>query len=427
MSSSGTKVLQHASGGGGARGTISEALYRTLGGVPIGFDAYDGSSAGPLDADVRITVVRERALHYLVGSRNELGLARAFVAGDLEVKGDLHALLLLLTGDGIGEVPLADRLAALRDLGLHTLRPVEPPAEEVRLHGWRHSRRRDSTAVSHHYDVSNRFYRWVLGESMTYTCAVFPTEDSTLEQAQAAKYDLVARKLGLAPGMRLLDVGCGWGGMVIHAASTYGVQALGVTLSRQQAEFGQRRIAELGLGGLAEVRHLDYRDAPTQEYDAISSIGLTEHIGQRELPAYFGRLYARLRPGGRLLNHCITRPTTTQRIKAVGFIPRYVFPDGELMGVGAIASVMQNAGFELRHLEDLREHYALTLARWCANLDAHWDDALAEVGPNRARVWALYMAGSQVGFERNHIQLHQVLGVKPHVSGAADYPLRAAW
>lgn len=411
----------------GPKGPVAPALHRALGGVPIAIHAFDGSSAGPSDADVSITVVRERALHYLVGSRGELGLARAFVTGDLEVKGDLHKVLVLLSGEEVGGVSTAERLGALRDLGWQTLRPAEPPPEEIRLHGWRHSKRRDSTAISHHYDVSNQFYEWVLGESMAYTCAVFPTAEATLEEAQAAKYDLVARKLDLQPGKRLLDVGCGWGSMVIHAASVYGVKALGVTLSRQQAEFGQRRIADLGLGDLAEVRYLDYRDAPMEEYDAISSIGLTEHIGQRELPAYFDRLFARLRPHGRLLNHCITRPTTTQRVKAAGFIPRYVFPDGELMGVGAIASVMQNTGFEVRHVEDLREHYALTLAQWCANLDAHWDEAVAEVGANRARVWALYMAGSQVGFERNHIQLHQVLGVKTDSAGGAGYPLRTDW
>ena len=411
----------------GSRTPVAGVLHRALGDIPITVEAFDGSTAGPPDSDIRIRIARERALHYLVGSRNELGLARAFVAGDLEVHGDLHDTLLMLTGDEVVDVPLTERIAALRELGLSTLRPVEPPPEEVRLHGWRHSKRRDSQAISHHYNVSNRFYNWVLGDSMTYTCAVFPTESATLEQAQEAKHDLVARKLGLAPGKRLLDVGCGWAGMVIHAAANYGVQALGVTLSEQQAEFGQKRIAQLGLADLAEVRYLDYRDTPGGDFDAISSIGLTEHIGERELPAYFERLWSKLRPQGRLLNHCITRPTTTQRVKAAGFIPRYVFPDGELMGVGRIASVMQNVGFELRHMENLREHYAMTLAHWCANLEAHWDEAVAEVGPNRARIWALYMAGSQVGFERNHIQLHQLLGVKTGEDGAAGYPLRAAF
>ncbi|MBA3522982.1 MAG: class I SAM-dependent methyltransferase [Geodermatophilaceae bacterium] len=403
---------------------VADALRRVLGDVPVAVEAFDGSLSGPPDAGIRVRVRSPRALNYLITSPGELGLARAFVAGDLEVDGDLHDTLELLTTDLVGDVPWLERLRALQELGLGTLRPLPPPPEEVRLHGWRHSKRRDSRAISHHYDVSNRFYEWVLGPSMAYTCAVFPTAGSTLEQAQEAKHDLVARKLGLAPGMRLLDVGCGWGGMVVHAAQEYGAMALGVTLSRQQAEFAQKRIADLGLSDLAEVRYCDYRDVEETGFDAVSSIGLTEHVGQRELPLYFTRLYARLRPGGRMLNHCITRPTTTQRVKSSGFIPRYVFPDGELMGVGAIASVMQNAGFELRHMENLREHYALTLDRWCANLDANWDDAVAEVGANRARVWSLYMAGSQVAFEHNHIQLHQLLGVRTK-DGVADYPLRA--
>ena len=409
-----------------AQRPVAEVLQLALGNVPIGIDAFDGSSSGPADAPVRIEIRTPRALNFLVTSPHELGLARAFVGGDLTVHGDLYTALSLLTGNDMASLGWTSRMEVLRGLGLRTLTPVAPPPEEVRLHGWRHSQRRDRSAISHHYDVSNRFYGWVLGESMTYTCAVYPTATSSLEQAQEAKYDLVARKLGLAPGMRLLDVGCGWGGMVVHAAKRYGVQAIGVTLSRQQAEFAQKWIAHEGLADLAEVRHLDYRDTPEGEFDAVSSIGLTEHVGERELPAYFRRLWGKLRPQGRLLNHCITRPTTTEDVRASGFIPRYVFPDGELMGIGKIASVMQNSGFELRHMESLREHYAKTLDAWCANLAAHWDEAVEEVGLARARVWELYMTGSRIGFERNHIQLHQLLGVRTS-AGQAGYPLRPDW
>ncbi len=405
---------------------VAEVLRTALGDLPVGIDAFDGSSSGPDDVGVRIGVRSRRALNYLVTSPQELGLARAYVAGDIEVTGSLYDGLAALTGTTVAELTVAERLAVLRGLGLGTLRPQAPPPEEVRLRGWRHSRHRDRSAISHHYDVSNTFYEIVLGGSMTYTCAVFPTAAATLEQAQEAKHDLVCRKLGLRPGMRLLDVGCGWGGMVLHAAAHYGVHALGVTLSRQQAEFAQKRIAQEGLADLAEVRHLDYRDTPEDSFDAVSSIGLTEHIGEREIPAYFARLYARLRPQGRLLNHCITRPTTTQPAKASGFIARYVFPDGELMGVGHLASVMQNTGFELRHVEDLREHYALTLTQWCDNLEADWDAAVAEVGLARARIWLLYMTGSRLGFERNHIQLHQVLGEKS-IDGEGGFPLRPQW
>ncbi len=302
------------------------------------------------------------------------------------------------------------------------------PQQEVKLRGRRHSRGRDARAIAHHYDVSNRFYEMVLGPTMAYTCAVYPSEDATLEEAQEEKFDLVCRKLALEPGMRLLDVGCGWGGMVMHAAREYGVRALGVTLSRNQAEWASKAIADAGLADLAEVRHLDYRDAPGVDYDAISSIGLTEHIGRDQLPSYFRLLRSKLRPGGRLLNHCIMRTTTTQRAAfSRGFINRYVFPDGELHGVGHVVSVMQNTGFEVRYEENLREHYAKTLAAWCANLDANWDAAVKEVAAPIARVWRLYMAGSRLAFERHRLELHQVLGVRTSPGGASGMPLRPDW
>jgi cyclopropane-fatty-acyl-phospholipid synthase len=263
---------------------------------------------------------------------------------------------------------------------------------------------------------------------MAYTCACYPTEDATLEQAQFNKFDLVARKLALKPGMRLLDVGCGWGGMVMHAAREYGVQALGVTLSAEQAAWAQRAIKEAGLSDLAEVRHLDYRDVPETGFDAVSSIGLTEHIGKAQLPGYFAFLYGKLRPEGRLLNHCITRPDNTGPARVTdGFIYRYVFPDGELEGPGYLMSLMHDAGFEVRHAENLREHYAKTLRAWCVNLDEHWDEAVAEVGEGTARVWRLYMAGSRVGFERNQIQLHQMLAVRLGAGGESGMPLRPDW
>jgi cyclopropane-fatty-acyl-phospholipid synthase len=310
---------------------------------------------------------------------------------------------------------------------------VPPPPQEVRVNsrwlaGRRHSRQRDASAISHHYDVSNAFYEWVLGPSMAYTCACYPTEDATLEQAQAVKFDLVARKLALKPGMRLLDVGCGWGGMVMHAAREYGVRALGVTLSAEQASWAQTAIKERGLSELAEVRHLDYREVSETGFDAVSSIGLTEHIGKAQLPGYFRFLAGKLVPQGRLLNHCITRPDNTGPARVTdGFIYRYVFPDGELEGPGYLMSVMNDNGFEVRHSENLREHYARTLAAWCANLDDHWDEAVAEVGEGTARVWRLYMAGSRLGFERNQIQLHQMLGVKLGERGESGMPLRPDW
>jgi cyclopropane-fatty-acyl-phospholipid synthase len=403
--------------------------------APVEFLAYDGSRAGAEDSPVRITVRSPAAVSYLAQAPGALGLARAYVSGHLDVDGDMYTALARLANAQNMDVGLPDRLQLFRDLGgPKVLFPrLAPPPQEVQissrlLTGLRHSKGRDARAISHHYDVSNRFYEWVLGPSMAYTCAVYPTADSTLEEAQAAKFDLVARKLGLHQGMRLLDVGCGWGGMVMHAAREYGVQALGVTLSEQQASWGQQAIEQAGLSGLAEIRHLDYRDVPETGFDAVSSIGLTEHIGMRQLPGYFEFLLGKLQPEGRLLNHCITRPDNTEpSVRQRGFINRYVFPDGELEGPGYLISLMHDTGFEVRHEENLREHYAKTLAAWGENLDAHWKEAVAEVGEGTARVWRLYMAGSRLGFDRNQIQLHQVLGAKLTDSGVSGMPLRPDW
>jgi cyclopropane-fatty-acyl-phospholipid synthase len=397
----------------------------------LGLRAYDGSTWRADAADVTLSIESPEALQYLATAPGDLGMARAFVSGALIVDGDLHRALTLLVGDHKQDAAMRDKISGLRELGAWVLkRPPLPPEEALppwRRGVLRHTKGRDAKAISHHYDVSNRFYEMVLGPSMAYTCAVYPDTDASLETAQYTKHDLVARKLALEPGMRLLDVGCGWGGMVMHAAEQYGVKALGVTLSRRQAEWAQKAIAERGLADRAEVRFLDYRDVPESGFDAISSIGLTEHIGRRQLGAYFTRLADKVRPGGRLLNHCITRPTTRERARAGGFIDRYVFPDGELLGVGLIISAMQDHGFEPRHEENLREHYAMTLRDWGTNLDAHWEESVAEVGIRRAKIWKLYMAASRVGFDIDNIQLHQVLGVKNETGGKSGMPLRPSF
>ncbi|GAB2752758.1 class I SAM-dependent methyltransferase [Salinifilum aidingensis] len=399
--------------------------------LPVEITAYDGSRTGRSGADARVEITSPLALAHLAAAPGELGLARAYVSGAIDVHGDMYTALSGFPTPQLRDLPPGLRSELLAKLAAHRAWwPVSVPEVEHRprgaLRGLRHSKRRDSASVSYHYDVSNRFYEWVLGPSMTYTCAVFPSADSTLDGAQHAKHDLVARKLALRAGMRLLDVGCGWGGMVMHAAEHYGVRALGVTLSQQQAEWAQKVIAERGLSQLAEVRHLDYRDVPESDFDAVSSIGLTEHIGRDQLPEYFRSLAGKLRPGGRLLNHCITRPHGGHGIRAGKFIGRYVFPDGELEPVGTLTSEMNDAGFEIRHEENLREHYARTLAGWCANLDRNYGAALAEVGPQRARVWRLYMAACRLGFERNVVQLHQTLGVKLD-GNDSHMPLRPDW
>ncbi len=406
-------------------------------GLPFRLTAFDGSGAGPTDADIRVHLANERGLSYVVTAPGDLGMARAYVAGDLEVRGvhpgDPYPLMRAVSGsfDAVSPSPAA-LLRLVNQVGWGHLKPPPPPPQEHlprwrrSLEGLRHTRGRDAVAIQRHYDVSNEFCERVLGPSMTYTCAVFPDADATLEQAQQAKYDLVARKLGLRPGMRLLDVGCGWGGMVRHAVREYGVQAIGATLSAQQASWAQRAIEREGLGGRAEVRRCDYRDVAETGFDAISSIGLTEHIGLRAYPAYFRFLRDRLRPGGRLLNHCITRHDNAMTSTGA-FIDRYVFPDGELTGSGRIISAMQDNGLEVRHEENLREHYALTLAGWCANLVEHWDECVADAGIGTARVWGMYMAGSRLAFERNKIQLHQVLASRTDAVGVSGFDLRPDW
>jgi cyclopropane-fatty-acyl-phospholipid synthase len=406
-------------------------------GLPFRFEAFDGSSAGPTDAPFTLRLLNERGLSYLMTAPGDLGFARAYVAGDLELEGihpgtPYEAMVLIMSQLRFKVPSAAEMVQIVRSLGFGNLKPPPPPAEEHlpkwrrALEGMRHNKKRDAEAIHHHYDVSNRFYELVLGPSMTYTCAVYPTLDATLEEAQHEKYDLICRKLDLKPGDRLLDIGCGWGGMVRHAAKHYGVKVLGVTLSREQATWAQDEIKRQGLDDLAEVRFSDYRDVPEGEFDAISSIGLTEHIGVKQYGDYFAFLHSKLRVGGRLLNHCITRPNNKTTTTGA-FIDRYVFPDGELTGVGRIQVAAQDVGLEVRHVENLREHYAMTLKGWCDNLVEHWDEALGEVTIGRAKVWGIYMAGSRLAFERNEIELHHVLAVKPDPHGDASWPLRPTW
>ena len=396
--------------------------------LPVAIEAYDGSWVGPAAPPAVLKIRSPDAISRIVTAPGELGFARAYVAGDLDLEGDVYAALSLR--DQMPEVKLspAQWAAAVQLVGRHGLRRIEPPPEEARLHGRRHSKERDAAAVSHHYDVSNRFYELVLGPSMTYSCAVWPSPDSTLEDAQDAKYELICRKLALEPGMRLLDIGCGWGGMLLHAAREHGVHAVGVTISRAQADLAAKRVAEAGLAGQVEIRYQDYRDVRDGPYDAVSSIGMFEHVGLAKLGEYFGRIHALLRDEGRLLNHGISRPPFQRpRFHRTGFIDRYVFPDGELHEVGTVVSAIQQAGLEVRHVESLREHYALTLRQWVSNLEASWDEAVAEVGQARARVWKLYMAASALNFEANRSQIHQVLADKAAPQGSSGMPLRPSF
>jgi cyclopropane-fatty-acyl-phospholipid synthase len=419
--------------------------------LPFRVEAFDGSTAAPSVVspanELTLRILTPNALVRVLRRPGELGLVRAFVAGDLELDGDLDALFSL-------EVPALGHLFSpstiwplLGLIGPRALRPLAPPSIEARQHGALHSRSRDRAAISHHYDVSNRFYEMVLGPSMTYSCAVFADVEDTLEVAQRRKVDLICRKLDLQPGMRLLDVGCGWGSMAIHAAANYGVSVVGVTLSTEQQAYATDRARRLGVGDRCEFRLQDFRDVIDGPFDAICSIGMSEHVGRRSLAPYAQQMFDLLTPGGRFLNHAIGRPVSMKddpRPSRLGeawrqtqvawglrgpsrvrsdFIDRYVFPDGELHDVGTMVSLFQAHGLEVRHLESLREHYALTLRHWVDNLVKRFDEAVEEVGEQRARVWRLYMSGSAVNFERHHLEIHQVLTVRPH-RGAAGLALR---
>lgn len=416
--------------------------------LPIRIRAWDHSETGPPHAPV-LVVRRRRALHRMLWKPGELGLARAWVAGDLDVEGDLYEALDRLAGllwERGSATPrrskAAAALKALRDPALRSAArtlvglagpalPPPPPREEARAvrRGPLHTLRRDKEAISHHYDVGNDFYALVLGPSMVYSCAYWerpPAEGGTLEDAQRAKLDLVCRKLALRPGQRLLDVGCGWGSMVLHAAREYGVRAVGITLSQQQAAYARKRVADAGLTDQVEIRVQHYRELTDGPYDAISSIGMAEHVGSARYAEYAADLHALLKPGGRLLNHQIARrPEPDEEAYHVDeFIDRYVFPDGELAPVGRTVAQLEEAGFEVRDVEAIREHYALTLRHWVTNLEAQWKQAVRLTSPGRARVWRLYMAASALSFERNRIGVNQVLAVRTPDDGASGMPLR---
>lgn len=415
--------------------TVADLLSEILGeDPPIRVEAYDASALGPADSSTTIRVVSPLALQRIVAVRGqEIGFARAIVAGEIEVDGDVFGLFEI--NDRVAEPTIDRRLlrhtAELLDIhGLRDLvsfRPPPPPPEEIRLRGRLHSRERDAEAISSHYDVSNSFYDIVLGRAMTYSCAVFERPDDALFTAQENKHDLICRKLALKPGMRHLDIGCGWGSMVLHAARHYGVESVGVTISREQAERARKRVADAGLSDQIVIRIQDYRDIHDGPFDAISSIGMAEHVGgPDQLRSYFSQVRGLLGVNGRFLNHAIGRAADVEPAGQRGFIQRYVFPDGELHELGAMISAMQESGFEARHMETLRLHYARTLRAWVANLEASWDEAVAEVGRGRAMVWRLYMAGSAVAFERGKVELHQVLAM-PHGADRSAIPLRPDW
>jgi cyclopropane-fatty-acyl-phospholipid synthase len=353
------------------------------------------------------------ALAHAILSPGQLGLSRAYVSGALDVD-DLDSALELLAE---WQPPQLDRreqarlaLAAARAFGLR--RPPAVPRAELRLRGRRHTPERDARAVRHHYDVSNEFFALFLDESMTYSCAIFSRGATTLEEAQAEKLELVCTKLALEPGQRVLDVGCGWGSLAIHAAENHGVSVVGITLSEPQAELARKRVAERGLSDRIEIRVQDYRSTDDGPFDAVASIGMVEHVGSSQIDAYARQLARLVMPGGQVLNHGIARLRIGDP-EAGPLTQRYIFPDGAPLHLSRIQTALERAGLETHHVEDFRHDYAETLRHWARRFDDNLEDARRLGGPERARVWRLYLRGARRGFETAFTSVYQVRCSRP--------------
>ncbi|XVS62241.1 class I SAM-dependent methyltransferase [Actinosynnema sp. CA-299493] len=412
---------------------LADVVERVLGAeLPVGLRAWDGSEAGPADGP-RVVLRSRRALRRLLWNPDELGLARAYVSGDLDVEGDITTGLRRFWSSVRADRPrrrlsAAERLGLLRTavrLGVLGPRP-RPPAEESKPAGRLHTRGRDRAAIAHHYDLGNAFYELVLDPTMAYSCAYWVDDDldRELADAQRDKLELICRKLDLRPGMRLLDVGCGWGSLLLHAARHHGVRATGVTLSRQQHDHVSRRIDELGLRDTVEVRLQDYRDIADEPFDAVASIEMGEHVGEENYPVYASTLHRLLRPGGRLLLQQMSRGATAPGGGA--FIETYVAPDMTMRPLSRTLAHLEGAGLEIRDVHALREHYVRTVREWAATLERRWEEVVALVGEGQARVWRLYLAGGALAFEDNRMGVDQVLAVRPTATGASGMPWRRA-
>ncbi len=386
------------------------------GALPVRLRAWDGSEAGPADGPV--LVIRDRqALRRLLWSPNELGIAQAYIAGEIDVEGDL--------GDGLRQVwqharsrapggfrmSWADRLRAARtvlSLGVVGGRPPAPDVE-ARIDGTLHSRERDRAAISYHYDLSNRFYQLVLDDRMAYSCAYWTSDAAGygLADAQTDKLDLICRKLGLEPGMRLLDIGCGWGALALHAAREYGVRVTGVTLSAQQREFVIERVGDRPV----EIRLQDYRDVHDGPYDAISTIEMGEHVGEEQYLVFARQLHDLVVPGGKVLVQQMSRGANAPGGGA--FIESYVAPDMHMRPLGRTIDLLAGSGLEVRGVQAMREHYVRTVQAWHDTLESRWAEAVALVGEPMARVWRLYLVGGALAFEQGRMGVDQILLERP--------------
>jgi cyclopropane-fatty-acyl-phospholipid synthase len=413
---------------------VGELIAPMIGGrLPIAIRAWDGSSTGP-DGTPVLVLNSPRALAHIAWAPGELGVARAYITGDLDVEGDIAAGLSAVwrarreapQRQGIGWATAVRGMRLLASNG--GLRRPKPPEGELVLRGRLHTKRRDAAVIHHHYDVSNTLYSLLLDENMAYSSGYWTSEESgcSIADAQRDKLDMICRKLGLAPGKHLLDVGCGWGALSIHAAREYGARVTGITISAEQLAFATERVNELGLGHLVDLRLLDYRDLADGHYDAISVIEMGEHVGKGNYPAFAASLHRLLAEEGRLLVQQMSRGGSHPG--GGPFIERYITPDMHMRPVQETIGVLADAGFEIRDVHAMREHYVYTVRAWEAQLERRWDEVVAAVGVTQARVWRLYLAGGALAFAENRMGVDQILSVKPTASGASGMPpTRIGW
>ena len=407
--------------------SLRRAIERALPDRPFTIELWDGSGVPSTRDGPTLTVRSPRAIGHLLRAPGELGLGRAYVCGEIDVD-DLDGVVSLLGRWQPAPLGISQRVrfgaAALRAAGL---RRPRPPAAELRPRRRRHTKRRDAEAVRHHYDVSNDFFALFLDETMTYSCALFEPGTETLEDAQRAKLELICRKLDLKPGQRMLDIGCGWGSLAIHAAREHGALVRGITLSEPQAELAREFAREAGVDDKVEFSAMDYRDLGMDRFDAVASIGMVEHVGEAQIDAYARQIARVLDPGGRVLNHGIVVVPPQERGAHIGgeFSNRYVFPDGELLNLSRMTLAFERAGFEALNIENLHTDYAETLRHWTTRFELRLDEAEQLAGTERVRVWRLYLRAARNSFETGRNAVYQLLCSRPLTEGSSAAPTGA--
>lgn len=421
--------------------TVAETISRVVlplfnGSLPVHVRAWDGSALSADDVTAPTVVLNSPdALRRVLWAPGEIGLSRAYVTGELDVEGDLadaFRRIWAATRDRNLQGRLRLRMLPRVVKAAYSLgaikRPLPPPVSEARPQGRRHSKLRDSQVISHHYDLSNALYTLLLDEHMAYSCAYWTSNDPsyTIADAQRDKLDLICRKLDLKPGARLLDVGCGWGALSVHAAKEYGARVTGVTISKEQLAFGNERLAAEGIAHLVDLRLQDYRDIADGPYDAISTIEMGEHVGAENYPAFLTKLYRLLRDEGRLLTQQMSHGPNHPG--GGPFIESYIAPDMHMRPLPELLALIHASGFEIRDVHALREHYVRTVEAWHDEFERRWDDVVDLVGMEQARVWRLYLVGGALTFEENRMGVDQILSVKPTAGGRSGMPAtRLGW